>query len=117
MIHHVNSLSTLAQQTPDVTFSTHAAWAHGYTGTKTNLVCLEVRHDSKHISLAQHPLPPRVIGPSVPHLVVVAAVCIKHLVNIEWGGKERKTNIRAQHQEVYWSEAIANAVPQKYKYM
>jgi len=116
MIYHVNSLSTLAQQTPDVTFSAHAAWAHGYTGTKTNLVRLEVRHDSKHISLAQHPLPPRGIRPSVPHLVVVAAVCIKHLVNIvcvRVGGIRRQTNIWAQHQEVHWSETIANAVLKK----
>ena len=48
--------------------------------TVTYLVCLEVWLDSNHIPLAQHPLPLGVIRPLVPHLAVVAAVCIKHLV-------------------------------------
>ena len=51
-----------------------------------HLLCVEVWHEGKHVSLTQYPLPPRVISSLVPHLVVVAAVCIEHLGHITWGG-------------------------------
>ena len=46
---------------------------------------MEVWHEGKHVSLAQHPLPPGVVSSLVPHLVMVAAVCIEHLGHVTWG--------------------------------
>ena len=46
---------------------------------------MEVWHEGKHVSLAQYPLPPRVVSSLVPHLIMVAAVCIEHLGHVIWG--------------------------------
>ena len=46
---------------------------------------MEVWHEGKHVSFAQYPLPPGVVSSLVPHLVMVAAVCIEHLGHVTWG--------------------------------
>ena len=49
------------------------------------LLCMEVWHEGKHVSFAQYPLPPGVVSSLVPHLIMVAAVCIEHLGHVIWG--------------------------------
>ena len=51
----------------------------------SDLLCMEVWHEGKHVSFAQYPLPPGVVSSLVPHLVMVAAVCIEHLGHVTWG--------------------------------
>ena len=78
------------------------------TTRESHLLCMVVWHDGKHVSLAQYPLPPRVISSLVPHLVVVAAVCIEHLGHVTWGQGYKHASEDAQHGHAPYADTSIN---------